>query len=78
MTYRMETVELTDTFEGVDAYFPYTSAQLAAALTQMINSNYETETEKSADEDRIDLFSEKEEVKKEETLSQAIKSGHMM
>ena len=76
MTFRMETVELTAVFNGATE-FPYTAAQLAAALTQMINnsdSNEKIIQDSNEDPKRIDLFPELkdlEEVKQEETLSQA-------
>ena len=76
MTFRMETVELTSVFSGATE-FPYTAAQLAAALTQMINnsdSNEKIIQDSNEDPKRIDLFPElkdREEVKQEEALSQA-------
>lgn len=55
MMCRMEMVELMVGFDG-ETPFPYTPAQLAAALTQMINRDFE-EAEEAA-EDRISLVFE--------------------
>lgn len=84
MLCRMEMVELKKGFDGATD-FPYSPAQLAAALTQMINKAFDQEENQEpskenqepaeGSEERIDLFLK--ENKQEETLTEAQEHGYM-
>ena len=83
MLSRMELVYLEKGFDG-EIPFPYTALELAAALTQMINRDFDGRNLNNnsevdvVDEEKIDIFEEKrEEVKQEETIEAAQKAGHM-
>ncbi len=83
MLSRMELVYLDKGFDG-EIPFPYTALELAAALTQMINRDFDSRNlnENSevdlVNEERIDIFEEtREEVKQEQTIEEAQKAGHM-
>ena len=85
---RMEMVYLDQGFAGTIP-FPYTAAHLAAALTQMINSNNSEAPDDENDKlelesnQRIDVFQsdspvkDMEEIKEEETEEQARRNGNM-
>ena len=83
MLSRMELVYLDKGFSG-EIPFPYTALELAAALTQMINRDFDSRNPNDnsevdvVDEEKIDIFEKKhEEVKQEETIEEAQKAGHM-